>query len=143
MESPQINYSDKKQLQSLINLLNETKESRGLTYEFLGGGEDGTCRKYLSTDFLLQKDSLNARTIKTIEEILARAGLSQVAVLEYHNKHNTHTNNDDKVEISHNTVYGNINNIKNGNINYNTISSNENVYLGTVNITNNTGNTKE
>ncbi|USI27921.1 hypothetical protein ACD631_16320 [Alteromonas macleodii] len=143
MESTKIDYSNKEQLLSLRNLLNETKESRGLTYEFLGGGEDGTCRKYLLTDFLIEKAPLNTRTIKTLEEILARAGLNQTAVMEYHNKYNKQTNNDDNVEISHNTVNGNIYNLRNGNINYNNISSSENVYLGTVNITNNTGNNKE
>jgi len=73
---------------SLVELMLETKGKHGFAWSDLElqhyGNEGKTAKKYLTTDFLLQGDTLNPRSIRSVIALLEKLSLNEQAVLDFH-----------------------------------------------------------
>lgn len=82
----EIDYADPDAMVSLQELMLQTKESKGLNFDQLGGGEGRTAREYLAPGYLESKVPLRPSSISALKSILLDLGLAQEDFARFHEK---------------------------------------------------------
>ncbi len=88
--SSQLDFADKNLLDSIQQLLSDKKNSAGISFEELDGGEGRTARDYVKPGYLSERAPLQQRTVKCLKGMLDKLNISNEHVLQFHQNRSNH-----------------------------------------------------